>query len=158
MCVSRTSAILFTPGTGAVADHCQSAKDADAYFKSQLNVKDPGLSAVDGIRTDNLLIDNLRLTTRTPTLLANLKGLNVRHSTSLDSQTLCRLFPVINNPKSHMFIQHFELAKLQVSNCCAERACITHEVTFSAASDDHIEGSMITVLHKYISMKIHTLY
>ena len=34
--------------------------------------------AVDGIRTHNLWIDNLCLTTRTPPLLANLKGLNFR--------------------------------------------------------------------------------
>ena len=73
LCVSRTSTILFNPSTGAITDHCQSAKDN--VFKSQLNVEVLGPPAVGGIRTHNVLIDNLCLTTRTSPLLANLKAL-----------------------------------------------------------------------------------
>ena len=80
--VSSRSGIVFNRSAGAITDHSQSAKDIDPYFKSQLYVEDPGhrkpalilpnglskpgerahdrylISAVDGIRTDNLLIDS----------------------------------------------------------------------------------------------------
>ena len=42
VCVSRTSAILFSMSTGVITDYCQSAKDTDTYFKSQLYVEDLG--------------------------------------------------------------------------------------------------------------------
>ena len=81
MFVSSGSGIVFNPSTGAITIHSQSAKDIDAYFKSQLYVKDPGhrkpvlilphglsepgerahdrnlTSAAGGIRTHNLLVD-----------------------------------------------------------------------------------------------------
>ena len=78
--VSSRSNIVFNPRAGLITDHSQSEKDTDPYFKSQLYVKDqrkpvvillngpsnPGerahdrnlISAVSGIRTHNLLIDN----------------------------------------------------------------------------------------------------
>ena len=40
--VSSRSGIVFNPRAGAITDHNQSAKDIDPYFKSQLNVQDPG--------------------------------------------------------------------------------------------------------------------
>ena len=46
---SRTSAILFSPSTGAVTDNCQSAKDTDTYFKTQMYMEDLSSPAVDGI-------------------------------------------------------------------------------------------------------------
>ena len=79
---SSRSEIVFNPSAGAITDHSQSAKDIDPYFKSQLYVDDPGhrtpvlilpsvlskpgerahdrnlISAVGGIRTDNLLLDS----------------------------------------------------------------------------------------------------
>ena len=38
--VSSRSGIVFNPRAGAIADHSQSAKDIDPYFKSQLYVED----------------------------------------------------------------------------------------------------------------------
>ena len=40
--VSSRSGIVFNPSAGAIADHSQSAKEIDPYFKSQLYVEDPG--------------------------------------------------------------------------------------------------------------------
>ena len=82
LCVSSRSGIAFNLSAGAVIDHSQSAKDIDPHFKSQLYVVDPGhrksvlilpnglsksgerahvrnlISAMGGIQTHNLLIDN----------------------------------------------------------------------------------------------------
>ena len=54
---------------------------------------------------------------------------------SLNFQTLCRSFPVINLSKLHMSIQYSLLATLKVSNCCAERARGNHEIMFSVNSE-----------------------
>ena len=78
--VSSRSGIVFNPRASAITDHSQSAKDIDPYFKSQLYAKHPirrnpvrilpnsktgerahdrnEISAVDRIRTHNLLIDS----------------------------------------------------------------------------------------------------
>ena len=80
--VSSRSGIVFNPSAGAIIDHSPSAKDSDPYFKTQLNVEDPGyrkpvfispnglrkpgerahdrnlISAVGGIRTHNLSINS----------------------------------------------------------------------------------------------------
>ena len=40
--VSSRSGIVFNPSAGVIADHSQSAKDIDPYFKSQLYKEDPG--------------------------------------------------------------------------------------------------------------------
>ena len=40
--VSSRSGIVFIQSAGAITDNSQSAKDTDQYFKSQLNVEDPG--------------------------------------------------------------------------------------------------------------------
>ena len=78
---------------------------------------------------------------------------------SLDSQTIWRSFPVINISKSYMFIQHYFLATLQVSNWCAERAEeIVKSRFLSTASDDRLDSLMIIALHKYILKNIHSLY
>ena len=39
--VSSRSGIVFNPSAGAITDHCQSVKDIDPYFKSQLYVENP---------------------------------------------------------------------------------------------------------------------
>ena len=76
-CVSRTSAIIFEPSIGAITDNCQSAKDTDTYFKSQIYVENIGLPAVDGLEPTTSRL-TICLTTRTPPLIANLKTLNFR--------------------------------------------------------------------------------
>ena len=58
--VSRTSAILFKPTVN---------QQRTLHFKSQPCVEDLVSSVVDGIRTHNLLIDNLCLTTGAPPTL-----------------------------------------------------------------------------------------
>ena len=40
-----TSGIVFSPSTGSITDHSQSAKDIDPYLKSQLYVEDPDMQA-----------------------------------------------------------------------------------------------------------------
>ena len=80
--VSSRSSIAFNPSASTITDHSQSVKHIDPYFKYQLYVEDPShrklalilpnglsktglrahdrnfISAVDGIRTDNLLINS----------------------------------------------------------------------------------------------------
>ena len=51
---------------------------ARIHFNSQVYVEDLGPPAMNGIRTHNFSIDNVCLTNRTPSLLANLKALNFR--------------------------------------------------------------------------------
>ena len=81
--ISSTSGIVFKSSAGTFTNHTQSAKDIDPYFKSQLYVKNAAhrkpvlilpnrlsknelgahdrnlISAMGGIRTHNLFIDNL---------------------------------------------------------------------------------------------------
>ena len=66
------------------------------------------LPDVDGIRTHNISTDNL---SSTPSLLTISNALNFRNGISLDSQSLCRSFPVINISKSRMFIQNHGLLR-----------------------------------------------
>ena len=40
--MNSRSVIVFNPSAGAITDHNQSAKDIDAYFKSQRYMEDPG--------------------------------------------------------------------------------------------------------------------
>ena len=40
--VSSSSGIVFNYSAGAITDQSESAKDIDAYFKSQHDAKDPG--------------------------------------------------------------------------------------------------------------------
>ena len=80
--VSSRSGIVFNTNASAITDHSQSANDIEPYFKFRLYVEQPGhgkqvlispnglckpeqrahdrylISAVDGIRTHNLLIDS----------------------------------------------------------------------------------------------------
>ena len=83
MCVLFVSSMSgINPSASAITEYSQSAKNIDPYFKSQLHVEDPGqrkpvpilpngpnepgervndrnlISAVSGIRTNNLLIDS----------------------------------------------------------------------------------------------------
>ena len=52
VCTVRVYHIVypFNPSTGAITDHCQSAKNIDTRFKSQLYVEDHGLLAVEGFQ------------------------------------------------------------------------------------------------------------
>ena len=102
VCVCRTWVILFNSSTDAITDHCQSAKDVDTYFKSQIYVEDIGLPSMDGIRTYNLLIDNLYLITMTPPLLANLIALNFRQWNQCEFST---------------FEDHFQLSTFPNPTC-----------------------------------------
>ena len=77
-CVFRISTILFNERAGAITDHCLSSNDTNTYFRSKLYVQDISPYVVDGIRTRNLLIDNLCLTTSTPPWLVNFQVLNFR--------------------------------------------------------------------------------
>ena len=43
VCVlSSRSDVVYNRSAGSITDHSQSAKDIDPWFKSQLNVEDPG--------------------------------------------------------------------------------------------------------------------
>ena len=66
------------------------------YFKSQPYLEDLGRSAVDGIRTHNILIDNLCLTTRTPPLIANLKALNFKQWHLYGFSNPLKIIPLTN--------------------------------------------------------------
>ena len=45
MFVSNTPGIVFKPSVVAIADHSQSVKDIDPYFRSQLYAEDPAIES-----------------------------------------------------------------------------------------------------------------
>ena len=117
------------PVTGVITDHRQSAKDTDTYYKSRPMWKTLahlpwlGFEPITSCRQSVLL------------LLANIKALNFKQLNQSGFSILWRSFPVINISKSYRFIQDSWLAKLPLSNWCAERACRNHEVMFSDNSE-----------------------
>ena len=126
-------------------------------FKSQLYMKELRPPALDGIRINNFSIDNL--TTRTPPIIWNLKGLNFRQWNRSGFLNLMKIISIY---------QHFQIPRLynilglQHYTSQNVRLKVHKEIMksrfLSTASDNHLDSLMILALHKYILKNIHSLY
>ena len=139
MCVCRTSAILFGPSKAYRCSHWSlSISKGQIFYILTLTrilgpsyVEDLGPPAMMGFEPTTPW-STTSLTSRTPPLLANLKVHNFRQ---WHQSVFSNPWRSVSISKSHMFIQHSWLAKLRISNCCAERTWGNHEVTFSVNSE-----------------------
>ena len=76
------------------------------YFKYQPCVEDLGSPAVDGLRTNNVVIDNLYLIIKTQPLLANLKALNFKQRNHWNQSRFSNPLKIISRYQ-HLQILHF---------------------------------------------------
>ena len=154
-CVSRTLATPFNPSTSAITDHCQSAKNTDTYFTSQLYVEDLSPPAMDGIRTHNFSIDNQCLPLG---LYRSLQILKCLISGNGIAQTFWRSFPsTFPNPTclyKNLGLQCFNSATVALK----EQEKIMKSCFLLTASGDRIDSLIIIAVHKYILKNILSLY